>query len=71
MTIMPPLRQNNGAMTFGIIMTLLLRHLYVAIYIYNGKYIGSLTMIMLFTQCIANALSPQLMVWYRQMLYHL
>ena len=32
-TITPPLRQNNVAMTFGVIMTLLLRHLYVVIYI--------------------------------------
>ena len=28
-TITPPLRQNNVAMTFGVIMTLSLRHLYV------------------------------------------
>ena len=32
-TITPPLSQNNVAMTFGVIMTLLLRHLYVVIYI--------------------------------------
>ena len=32
-TITPPLRQNNIAMTFGVVMTLLLRHLYVVIYI--------------------------------------
>ena len=32
-TITPPLRQNHVAMTFGVVMTLLLRHLYVVIYI--------------------------------------
>ena len=32
-TITPPLRQNNVVMTFAVIMTLLLRHLYVGIYI--------------------------------------
>ena len=34
-TITLLLRQNNIAMTFGVIMTLLLRHLYVVIYTYN------------------------------------
>ena len=37
----------------------------------HGKYIGLLAMIMLLHNALANTLSPQLMVWYRQMLYHL
>ena len=39
-TITPPFRQNNVAMTFGVIMTLLLRHLYVVIYIYHVLHVA-------------------------------